>query len=333
MLEGYRAVVARELGGPANYALADMPGSAPAAGQVKLRVAAAGVSYVDVLIASGGYQVRPATPFVPGTECAGSILAIGEGVEGLEIGQRVAAGCGLGGAFAEEAVVPAGSVIPIPDAIGFAAASGSYVSCQTAYHALVQRGRLQAGETLLVLGASGGVGTAAVEVALALGARVIASASTAKKRTAALALGAAHAIDSTAVDWRDQVKALTAGRGPDVVIDPVGGEETERAFRALAWNGRLLVIGFPGGGVPAIRTNLPLLKGASLIGVDIRQFREREPVLAGANLEALNDLVRTGRIAPSTEHCFPLERFAEAMTLATDRDRIGRIAIVTGGSR
>ncbi|MET0364473.1 MAG: NADPH:quinone oxidoreductase family protein [Sphingobium sp.] len=329
MTQSYQAIIAAEaLGGPERYRLAETPPVPLTAGEVRLEVAAAGVSYVDVLIAAGRYQKQPPLPFVPGTECSGTITEVADDVRGLAIGQRVVAGCGLGGAFARQAHVAASDVIPIPDHLDFADAAGTYVNYQTAYHGLVQRAALQAGERLLVLGASGGIGSAAIEIGRALGAIVIASASTPEKRAAAMALGACATIPSDAEDWRDQVKALTEGRGADVVVDPVGGTETERAFRALAWNGRLLVVGFLGGAeIPAIRTNLPLLKGAALIGVDIRQFREREPDLARRNLDALNALIQSGALSPTAAHRFPMHRFAEAMDLATRRDRVGRIVI------
>lgn len=328
-MSGYKAVIATEaLGGPDCYRLGEQERAPLKAGQIRVAVAAAGVSYVDVLIAAGRYQKQPPLPFVPGTECAGTVIEVGDGVHDIRVGQRVVAGCGLGGAFAQEVRADASGAIPIPDRLDFADAAGTYVNYQTAYHALVQRAALKAGERLLVLGASGGVGSAAIEIGRALGAIVIASASTPQKRTAAMALGAAAAIDSAAPDWRDQTRALTEGRGPDVVVDPVGGLETERAFRSLAWNGRLLVVGFLGSTeIPAIRTNLPLLKGGALIGVDIRQFREREPELARANLDALNAMIGAGQLSPKAGHRFAMRDFAAAMDLATRRDRVGRITI------
>jgi NADPH2:quinone reductase len=208
----------------------------------------------------------------------------------------------------------------------FEEASVFRVSYATAYHALVQRGRLEPGETVLVLGAGGAVGAASVQVAKALGARVIASASTAAKRGLAREMGADATLETGAADWRDQIKAMTDGRGVDIVVDPVGGEATEPAFRSLAWKGRHLVIGFAAG-LARLPTNLPLLKGADLVGVDMRQFAEREPALARENQLKLLELYADGALRPHIAHAFPLERFAEAMTAARDGSAAGRIVV------
>lgn len=325
----YRAVCAQTLGPPENYRLVERARPAISPHQVRLAVVAAGVSYVDVLIAAGGYQIRPAPPFTPGTECSGVIIELGAETTGLALGDRVAASCGLGGAFAEEAVVESSNVVRLPEGLSHAAACGCYINYQTAFHGLVQRASIQAGETVIVLGAGGGVGTAAIEIGRALGATVIASASSAAKRAAALKHGAAHVVDSTATDWRALIQALTGASGADVVVDPVGGPETERAFRALGWKGRHLAIGFASGAAADLPTHLPLLKGASLIGVDIRRFREQEPEQAQENLQTINRLIRNGVLKPEVERTFPLERFSEAMSEAMERDRLGRIAIIT----
>ena len=272
-----RAVMADELGPPDAYKLVDHDPAPPSPTQVSISIRAAGISFVDVLTASGGYQVKPPVPFIPGSECAGVIAAVGADVCGLAVGDRVV-GSGWGGLFADVANLPARTVRKMPEKLSFEEAAVFPVSYATAWHALVDRGRLQARETLLVLGAGGATGYAAVQIGKHLGARVIGSASSEEKRILATAGGADAIVDARAGDWRDQVKAANGGKGIDVVFDPVGGEATDPAFRSLAWNGRHLVIGFPGG-IAALRTNLPLLKGASLIGCrrpPIRHFRTRE---------------------------------------------------------
>lgn len=329
MADTYRAVEGAALGDPSGYAIVTRARAALRDRQVRLRIAAAGVSFVDVLIAGGRYQVKPATPYVPGLECSGVVIECAPDVAGIAIGDRVAALAGMGGGFGEEIVVAASAVIPLPDGIDLAAAATAFVNYQTAWHALVQRARLSAGETVLVLGGAGGVGAATIEVARALGARVIAAASSEAKREYCRSLGADIAIDAPGTpDWRAAVTAATDGRGADVIVDPVGAGATEAAFRSLAWNGRLLVIGFAGGDIARLPTNLPLLKGAALVGVDLRQFREREPDVASDNLAAIDAALRDGRLTPRIDHAFPLDHFATAMRTAIDRDHVGRVAIV-----
>jgi NADPH2:quinone reductase len=320
-----RAVVAQAFGPPESFAIEERTTPEPGPGEVRVAVRAAGVSYVDVLVSTGGYQVMPPLPFVPGSEFAGIVEAVGEGA-GLSVGDRVAAS-GFGGAFAEQAVLPTRACIAMPAAMSFEEAAVFRVSYATAYHGLVQRGRLQAGETVLVLGAGGAVGAAAVDVAAALGARVIASASSDAKRELARAMGAEAAIDSRAPDWRDQIKALTEGRGVDIVVDPVGGGASEPAFRSLAWKGRHLVIGFVGG-IARIPANLPLLKGGDLVGVDIRQFGEKEPQRAAENIRVLFALFEVGKLGPRIAARYPLDHFAEAMRAAFEGQVAGRVVIV-----
>lgn len=320
-----RAVVVREFGAPEGFAVEEVPTPEPGPGQVRIAVRAAGVSYVDVLVSRGGYQVKPPLPFTPGSEFAGVVDALGEGVDELKVGDRVAAS-GFGGVMAEKIVLPARAASRMPSKMSFEAGAVFRVSYGTAYHGLVQRGRLQAGETVLVLGAGGAVGAASVQVAKALGARVIASASTEAKRALAKEMGADETIQTGADDWRDQIKALTGGRGVDVVVDPVGGAFTEPAFRSLAWKGRHLVIGFTAG--PArLPTNLPLLKGADLVGVDIRQFGLFEADLMAQNARDLDRLVEEGKLAPHIARTLPLERFAEAMNIVADGTEAGRVVI------
>jgi NADPH2:quinone reductase len=321
-----RSVVVEAFGEPQTFSLKPRDPGAPGPGKVRLRVHAAGVSYVDVLVAEGLYQLKPPLPFVPGSEFAGVIEAVGEGVDPARIGQRVMAS-GMGAAFGEAAVVRADSAIPMPEGMDFATASVFRVSYATMYHALVQRGSLAAGESVVVLGAGGAVGYAAIELAKALGARVIGSASTSEKRALALRGGADAVIDSASPTWREDLKAANGGKPMDVVVDPVGGEATEPAFRSLAWRGRHLVIGFAGGGIPRLPINLALLKGAALVGVDIRQFGEYEPELAARNMDALLELFRAGKLHPAIARTWPLEQFVEAMAAAKSGKLAGRVVL------
>ncbi len=320
-----RAVIAEAFGPPESYALRDLVPRALGPNEVRVTIKAAGISYVDVLTAAGQYQVKPPLPFIPGSEAAGIVSEVGGEVTSLAPGDRVVAS-GWGGMFAEEAVLHQHALRPIPDGMDLIEAAVFPVSYATAWHALVDRGRVQPGETVLVLGAGGATGYAAVQVAKHLGARVIASASSEAKRALALAGGADEVVEARAEDWRDQVKAANGGRPVDVVFDPVGGEATDPAFRCLGWGGRHLVIGFPGG-IAALRTNLPLLKGASLVGVDIRQFGEIEPDKANANREETFRLAATGVLRPAIAQTYPLEDFAAAMADAASGQSAGRIVL------
>lgn len=320
-----RAVITDQFGPPEAYELRDLPARDLKSDQVRVAIHAAGISYVDVLTAEGRYQVKPPLPFCPGSEAAGVVSELGSAVNDLSVGDRVSVS-GWGGLFAEEAVLSAHGVRRIPDAMSFAEAAVFPVSYTTGWHALVDRGQLKAGETLLVLGAGGATGYAAVQIGKHLGARVIASASSEAKRALALAGGADLAIDARADDWRDQVKAANGGKGVNVVFDPVGGEATDPAFRSLGWNGRHLIVGFPGG-IAALRTNLPLLKGASLIGVDIRQFGEFEPDKSSANRAETFRLAAEGVLRPAIARCYPLAEFRAAMREAAEGSSAGRIVL------
>lgn len=325
-----RAVVIRAFGHPSTFALETRDLVPPGPGKVAIRIHAAGISFVDLLVAAGEYQLKPPLPFIPGSEFSGVITAVGAGVDPARIGERVL-GSAFGAAMAEDAVIPANAALPIPADMGFAQAAVFRVSYATAYHALVQRGGLKAGETVLVLGAGGAVGYAAIEVAKALGATVIGSASTEAKRALAMEAGADCTVDARSAAWRDDVKAANGGRSVDVVIDPVGGAATELAFRSLAWNGRLLVIGFAGGTIAKLPVNLALLKGAALIGVDIRQFAEYEPDLAAANIAALFDLYQAGHLHPPIARTYPLDQFVAAMVEARGGETAGRIVLTMAG--
>ena len=323
-----RAVIAEAFGPPESYALRDLVPRALGPNEVRVTIKAAGISYVDVLTAAGQYQVKPPLPFIPGSEAAGIVSEVGGEVTGLAPGDRVVAS-GWGGMFAEEAVLHQHALRPIPDGMDLIEAAVFPVSYATAWHALVDRGQVRPGEAVLVLGAGGATGYAAVQVAKHLGARVIASASSEDKRALALAGGADVAVEARAEDWRDQVRAANGGRPVDVVFDPVGGEATDPAFRCLGWGGRHLVIGFPGG-IAALRTNLPLLKGAALIGVDIRQFGEIEPDKANANREETFRLAATGVLKPAIARTYALADYAAAMTDAASGQSAGRIVLTMG---
>jgi NADPH:quinone reductase len=323
-----RAVIADQLGPVANFALRAYDPGPPKPNQVRIGVRAAGVSFVDVLTAEGKYHVNPPTPFIPGSECAGLIAAVGAEVRQFVIGQRVVA-TGFGGIFAEEVNLNARSVWPMPENLSFEEAAVFQVSYTTVWHALVDRGRLQPGETLLVLGAGGATGYAAVQIGKHLGARVIASASSEAKRRMALSGGADAAVNARSESWRDDLKTANGGKPVDVVFDPVGGAATEAAFRTLGWNGRHLIVGFPGG-IASLRTNLPLLKGSSLIGVNLRQFGEVELQRAEANRDKVFALAAQGLVRPVVAQSFSLEQFAEAMAAAASGHDAGRIVLAVG---
>jgi NADPH:quinone reductase len=320
-----RAVIGDQLGPVAGYALRAHDPGAPKPNQIRIAVRAAGVSFVDVLTAEGKYHVSPPTPFIPGSECAGLVAAVGMDVKQFFVGQRVVA-TGFGGIFAEAVNLNARSVWPMPENLTFEEAAVFQVSYTTAWHALVDRGRLQPVETLLVLGAGGATGYAAVQIGRHLGARVIASASSEGKRRLALSGGADTAVNARSETWRDDVKSASGGKLVDVVFDPVGGEATETAFRTLGWNGRHLIVGFPGG-IASLRTNLPLLKGASLIGVNLRQFGETDLQRAESNRDKVFALAAQGAFRPVVAQSFPLERFAEAMAAAAGGHDAGRIVL------
>lgn len=320
-----KAVIAQELGPPENYSLSDHDPGFPGDCEVQIAVKSVGVSFADILIAGGKYQVLPQVPFIPGTECAGIVTAVGSGVSGIVPGMAVTAKS-FGGLFAEKANVAHRSVRILPAGLDLDEAAVLSLSYATAWYALHQRGGLLASETLLVLGAAGGTGYAAIQVAKHIGARVIASASSAEKRALAKAAGADLVIDSTSKTWREELKTALDGTPIDVVFDPVGGELTELAFRSLGWNGRHLVIGFAGG-IASLRTNLPLLKGSALIGVDIRQFEKFEPAQFKENLVRIFECAVAGSFKPAIGRRFALSDFAAAMTAVAAGKDAGRIIL------
>lgn len=317
-----RALVCSELGPPSNLAVETVDDPEPGADEVVVDVVAAGLNFPDTLIIEGKYQFKPDLPFTPGGEAAGTISAVGDGVSHLLVGQRVIA-LSTYGAFAEKWAVPASGVIPIPDTLDFESAAGFGLTYGTSYHALVQRARLQSGEKLLVLGAAGGVGSAAIEIGKYLGAEVIAAASTAKKLEFASDLGADHVIDYTSESLRDRIKEI-APSGVDVVYDPVGGDLTEQAFRSLAWGGRHLVVGFAAGHIPELPINLALLKGASLVGVFWGRSLSEEPQRAFQNFTELSELANTGAIRPRVSHRFSLDQYEDAFGVFEHRSVMGK---------
>jgi NADPH2:quinone reductase len=324
-----RAVIGQVLGPPDCYAIEEVSPGPCGPDDVLVEVRNAGVSLVDCLIASGRYQVRPELPFTPGSEFSGVVVEVGEAVTGFAAGDRVS-GSALGGAFAEAVRLSQRKVHHLPPAADFATGAIYRVSYLTAYNALVRRAAAQPGETVLVLGASGAVGAAAIQIAKALGATVIASASGERKQAFVRAQGADGVIEARAEDWRDRLKALTDG--VDVVVDPVGGDATELAFRSLRWGGRHVIVGYAAGRIPSLPVNLPLLKGAALLGTDLRQFGERAPGLYQADTAAIWSLFEQGRTKPAIAGCYPLDRFQDAMRAVAEGESAGRILLEIGSA-
>jgi len=322
-----RAVVCERWGGPEELRVAELSLPDPGPGEVKIRVRAAGVNFPDVLIIQRKYQVQPELPFTPGAEVAGTVMAVGPGAGSVRPGDRVAAFCSLGG-FAEEVIVPERACVALPDNVRFEPAAAFLLAYGTAWHALRDRAGLQPGETLLVLGAAGGVGLAAIDIGKAMGARVIAAASSPEKLAVCRSYGADEAFDYQREDLRDAIARLTGKRGPDVVFDPVGGRFAEPAFRSIAWGGRYLVIGFAGGEIPALPLNLPLLKGASIIGVFWGGYTKREPE---RNREAVAQMlawIGEGRLRPLVSRTYALDEAPRALEDMAARRVVGKVVVV-----
>lgn len=295
--------------------------------EVVLDVHAAGVNFPDTLIIEGKYQFKPPFPFSPGGEAAGVVASVGEGVSHVKPGDKVMSLTGWG-AFAEQVAVPAYNVMPMPEGMEFTQAAAFSMTYGTSMHALKQRANLQPGETLLVLGASGGVGLAAVEIGKAMGARVIAAASSPEKLEVARKAGADELINYSTESLKDRLKELTEGKGVDVIYDPVGGQFFEEAFRSIAWNGRFLVVGFAaGGGIPALPANLPLLKGASLVGVFWGSFAQRQPKDNLANFQQLVAWFQEGKLKPLVSQTYPLEQTADAINHLANRRAVGKVVV------
>ncbi|HXI28306.1 MAG TPA: NADPH:quinone oxidoreductase family protein, partial [Vicinamibacterales bacterium] len=311
---------------PASLVIEDVESPAPGPGEVVISVKAAGVNFPDVLIIQNKYQVKPPLPFSPGSEVAGVVKATGDGVTAVKAGDAVMAFTTYGG-FAEEVTSDARKVLPLPTGMSFAQAAAFGLTYATSDFGLRDRGALKAGETLLVLGAAGGVGLAAIEIGKALGARVVACASSDDKLAVCRAHGADDTINYATEDLRERIKALTGGRGVDVVYDPVGGGYTEPALRSLAWRGRLLVVGFAAGEIPKIPLNLTLLKGCSIVGVFWGDFARREPQRFAESMQQLGRWFAEGRLKPHVSQTFPLARAADALTLMANRQVKGKVVL------
>jgi len=322
-----RAVLCKEFGPPESLVVEDVASTEPGPGQIRIAVHAAGLNFPDTLMVAGTYQFKPPFPFSPGMECAGVVDALGPGAS-LSIGDRVLAMPGTGG-FAEEVVVHEVQTQRIPDTMSFVEAAGFPVTYGTTLHALRDRGRLRAGETLLVFGAAGGVGLNAVELGKILGANVIACAGSDAKLEIARKYGADHTINYSTESIKDRVKEITGGAGADVIFDPVGGDAFDQALRCIAWDGRLLVIGFAGGTIPSAPANLILLKNCSVVGVFWGAWAQREPAGNRANFEEMLGWFEEGKIRPHVSATFPLERVPEAMAALLSRSTTGKVVIST----
>lgn len=305
----------------------ERPTPIPGDGEVLVEIRAASLNFPDLLIVQGKYQLKPTLPFVPGSEFAGTVVAVGSGVRHLRVGQGVACLSTIG-AFATHAVVSALLCVPLPPGFPMLDAAAFIVTYATSHHALMDRAKLMAGETVLVLGAAGGVGTAAIQIAKAAGARVIAAASSTAKSAFCAELGADAIIDTSAQPLREAIKDLTGGKGPDVIYDPVGGEQTEAAFRSIAWRGRHLVIGFASGPIPALPLNLALLKGASIVGVFWGEYTKREPKSAAEMMLELMTWYGQGKIKPVIDATMPMTELKAAFARMASREVRGKLVLV-----
>jgi NADPH2:quinone reductase len=322
-----RAVVCETWGGPELLRVRELPSPMPQEGQVLIKVHAAGVNFPDTLIIRNLYQLKPELPFIPGSEVGGEIIGVGPGVEGFQPGDRVIGLCVLGG-YAEEVVADAKLTLRIPDDVSYEVAAGLMMAYATSWLGVRDRGAVKPGETMLVLGASGGVGLAAVEIGKAVGARVVAAASTDEKLAICTMHGADAVINYAAEDLRAGIKR-TCPAGLDVILDPVGGAYTEAAFRSIAWRGRLLIVGFTAGAVPSIAMNLPLLKNASIIGVMYGGFPQREPEAHAACAAEMFGWLREGKIRPLISNTYTLDEAPEALRVMASRTVQGKIVFKT----
>ena len=321
-----KAVLCKAYGPPDSLVVEDIPSPVAGPGEVVVSVKTASVNFPDVLIIQNKYQVKPPLPFSPGSELAGVVKSVGDGVTRWKPGDPVMAITGYG-AFAEDVKVDVNRLLPIPTGMDFVSAAAFGLTYATSEHALCDRGDLKAGETLLVLGASGGVGIAAIEIGKVLGARVIACASTDDKLAVCREHGADDTINYATEDLRERIKALTGGKGADVVYDPVGGTYTELALRSIAWRGRLLVVGFAAGEIPKIPLNLTLLKGCAIIGVFWGEFTRREPERFLAAMDKLGRWFAEGKLRPHVSKTFPLERAADALAMMAGRNVKGKVVL------
>lgn len=306
----------------------ELPTPQPGAGEVLLKIHAASLNFPDLLIVQNKYQIKPALPFVPGSEYAGVVEAVGQGVSHLKIGQAVACLSGTGG-FATHTLAPAALCMPLPPGFPLVDAAAFIMIYATSHHALLDRAQLKAGETLLVLGAAGGVGTSAIQIAKACGARVIAAASSADKCALCISIGADASINYSSENLREAVKKLTNGKGPDVIYDPVGGDYSEPAFRSIAWRGRYLVVGFAAGPIPSLPLNLALLKGASIVGVFWGDFAKREARANSAMMSELAQWYGQGKIKPVIDRTLPMAELKAAFAHMGSRGVMGKLVMVT----
>ena len=324
-----KAVLCKQFGPPDSLVVEEVPSPRAGPGEAVISVKAASLNFPDVLIIQNKYQFKPPLPFSPGSELAGVVKEVGTGVQGFRPGDKVIAFTTYG-AFAEEVKTEASRLVPLPEKMDFVAGAAFLLTYATTDHALRDRGALAAGETLLVLGAAGGVGLAAIEIGKVLGARVIACASSEEKLAVCRSHGADATINYAAEDLRERIKALTDGRGVDVVYDPVGGPYTEPAFRSIAWRGRLLVVGFAAGEIPKLALNLALLKGASVVGVFWGDFARREPARFAESVRQLAKWYQEGRLRPHISETFPLEKAAEALKQMAARQVKGKLVLTVG---
>ena len=321
-----KAVVVEQYSSIDQITLKDVPSPPMDPGQLRIRVKAAGIGFVDGLKIEGRYQTKDPLPFIPGTEFAGVVMDAPGAPGGYQPGMHVM-GMTRSGALAEEIVVNPAALHPLPDGVAAEVAASFRANYLTALYALSARADIVAGEQLLVLGAAGGTGTAAVQIGKLLGARVIAAASTPEKREFATAHGADAVIDYAQTNWRDALKELTGGHGADVIFDPVGGDISVQAFRSIAWRGRHLVVGFAGGAIPALPFNLPLLKGGALLGVDLAQIPTREPELQKRLMSQLTSWLAEGQLKPAVGRVFALEDFREAFKTMQTRAALGKMVV------
>lgn len=321
-----KLVQADAIGDLSAYHLVDHARQEPQKGEIRVAVHCCGMGYADALFAAGRYQIKPTGPFTPGHEYAGVVDAVGEGLTHLSVGERVMVSSLSGGGLAEYAVVPEQAALRIPDSMSFAQAASFRGNYLAALHALVDRGLLSEGEHLLIIGAAGGVGAAAIQIGRLLGATIVAAASTDQKRSFASSLGAHVVIDTEPSGWRERLKQVSGG-APDVIFDPVGGPLFELAFRSLKWRGRHLVVGFAAGSIPKLAANLPLMKGAALIGVDVRQFQEFEPDLAARHLNRLLDWFGSGDLIPPVGRRFAFPDYLAAMEFALSGQGSGKVVV------
>jgi len=321
-----RALVCREYGSPDDLVVEERDDPIAGRGEILVDIRAAGLNFPDVLLVGGQYQVKTPPPFIPGHEAAGIVAAVGEGADRFAVGDRVIITPPTG-AFAERCAVPEPLAMPIPEGLDFGQAAGFTITYSTSYHALCQHAALRAGETVLVLGAAGGVGITAVEIAKALGARVIAAASSEEKLAFARQAGADETINYSSASLRDAVKELTKGKGVDVVYDPVGGELAQMALRSLAWHGRYLVIGFACGEIPDFPANIALLKEASIIGVWWGTWSNHNPGESLQNMVELAAMVESGKLKPRVTESYPLEHYADAFSAITERRARGKVVL------